>query len=47
VLAFYAVAAHCELRLAALGGILGAIAVGAVDAAKLLRGDAFGEVVPA
>ncbi len=47
VLAFYAVAAHSERRRAVLGGIIGALAVGAVDIAKLLEGDAFGDVVPA
>jgi signal transduction histidine kinase len=47
VLAFYAVAAHSERREAVLGGVMGAAAVGAVDVAKLLQGDPFGEVVPA
>jgi signal transduction histidine kinase len=47
VLAFYAVAAHSEWRRAVLGGIIGAVAVGAVDVTKLLAGDDFGEVVPA
>ena len=46
VLAFYAVAAHSEWPRAVLGGVIGAVAVGAVDVAKLLAGDAFGEVVP-
>ncbi len=47
VLAFYAVAAHSERRRAVPGGIIGASAIVAVDAGKLLAGDAFGEVVPA
>ena len=47
MLALYAVAAHCELPRAVLGGILGAGAIVAVDVTKLLEGEGFGEVVPA
>ena len=47
MLAFYAVAAHSELRQAVLGGIIGAIAIIAVDMGKLLAGEGLGEVVPA
>jgi signal transduction histidine kinase len=46
VLAFYAVAACSERRRAVLGGFIGAVPVVAVGVAKLLGGDAFGEVVP-
>jgi signal transduction histidine kinase len=46
VLAFYAVAAYSGRRRAVLGGIIGALPVVAVSVAKLLGGDAFGEVVP-
>jgi signal transduction histidine kinase len=47
VLALYAVGAHCELRRAVLGGVVGAVAVVAVDLGKLLAGEGVGEVVPA
>lgn len=47
VLALYAVAAHSELRRAVLGGVIGGIAVVAVDVSKLLAGEGIGEVVPA
>src|SRR5919107_4158905 len=46
ILAFYAVAAYSERRRAVLGGVVGAVPVVAVSVAKLLGGDAFGEVVP-
>jgi signal transduction histidine kinase len=46
ILAFYAAAAYNERRRAVIGGIIGAVPVVAVSVAKLLGGDAFGEVVP-
>ena len=47
ILAFYAVAAHSELRRAVLGGVIGAILVLGADVGKLLEGESVGEVVPA
>jgi len=47
ILAFYAVAAHSELRRAVLGGVIGAILVLGADVGKLLAGESVGEVVPA
>jgi len=42
ILAFYAVAAHSELRRAVLGGVIGAILVLGADFGKLLAGECDG-----